>query len=57
MARRYNAFLKKITPFLGAGLLLQTGGCDLSGSFAGLLTSVAQAIIQDVVLGVFGLNP
>ncbi len=57
MTKYWNSFLRKAAPVLGAGLLLQAGGCtiDTSGITAGLLTTIANSLISSVVYGVFNV--
>jgi hypothetical protein len=57
MTKRLDALVKRITPFLAAGMLLQASGCDLTGTTSGLVTSIANALITNFVFGVFGLTP
>jgi hypothetical protein len=53
----WNSFVRKATPLLGAGLLLQAGGCtvDVNSLAAGLLTSIANNLIASYVFGVLNV--
>ena len=57
MTRRWNALARKIAPMLGAGVLLQTGGCNLepAGLAQELVTAIANNLITSLVFGVFNL--
>jgi hypothetical protein len=57
MIKYWDSFVRKAAPVLGAGLLLQAGGCTLdTGTIAsGLLTTIAGHLISSVVYGVFNV--
>ncbi|UCC29812.1 MAG: hypothetical protein JSU86_16600 [Phycisphaerales bacterium] len=57
MMRHWNSIVRKMAPVLGAGLLLQAGGCsvDLSAIGQGLLTSIATNLISSIVFGLFNV--
>ncbi len=57
MTKRWNTILRRLTPVLTAGMLLQAGGCtvDTANLFGSLLTSVANALVSDFVFGAFNL--
>ncbi len=57
MVRHWNSIVRKMAPILGAGLLLQAGGCsvDLSAIGQGLLNSIATNLISSVVFGLFNI--
>ena len=42
-------------PLLGAGVLLQAGGCNSNEVLSGLLTSIVGSILQNLVYGSFNL--
>ena len=49
---------RRIAPLLGAGMLLQTGGCnlDINTLAAGLATSIVNNLITNLVFGAFNLG-
>lgn len=57
MSRELQRLGRRILPFLGAGILLQTGGCavDFSTLAAGLATSVANSFVSNLVFGLFNV--
>jgi len=57
MTMRMNRVLRRVAPLLSAGVLLQAGGCafDTNTLVLGLLTSIAQSIITDLVFGLFNV--
>ena len=58
MSQRINRMFRKIAPVLGAGMLLQTGGCnlDINTLTAGLVTSIVNNLITNLVFGSFNLG-
>ena len=50
---KFQAFQRKAALLLGAGMLLQTGGCDVTG---GLLSSILAALISSFVTGAFNVS-
>ncbi|UCE59584.1 MAG: hypothetical protein JSU63_19340 [Phycisphaerales bacterium] len=56
--KKTDLILKRIAPFLGAGALLQAGGCtvDFGESTATLLGLMFQRLVVDVVFGAFNLS-
>ena len=57
MTKRWNALTRKLAPVLAAGMLLQAGGCEFNTSelAAGLVTSIANSVLTNLVFGVFNL--
>ncbi len=57
MKIRFRTMVRKITPVLSAGLLLQAGGCNFNGSntLQQLTTLIANNLIVDFVFGAFSL--
>jgi len=57
MMNRFYALARRTAPPLGAGMLLQTGGCpiDTTTLAAGLLTSIANSLISNIVFGAFNV--
>ena len=57
MTKHLNLMMRKLTPLLTAGVLLQTGGCefDTANLSSGLITSIANSLISSFVFGLFGL--
>ena len=58
MSQRINRMFRRIAPVLGAGILLQTGGCnlDINTLASGLVTSIANNLITNFVFGAFNLG-
>ena len=57
MTRRWNSIVRKTAPVLGAGMLLQAGGCgvDLTTSVQGWLTTVVSNLVTSFVFGAFNI--
>ena len=57
MSNRLNRLMRRVTPFLGAGMLLQAGGCTVNFNelFAGLATSVVNELITGIIFGAFNI--
>ncbi len=57
MTRRCNLIVRKLSPLLGAGLLLQAGSCaiDPAAVTQGLLSSILNQLIAGVVFGLFNI--
>jgi len=57
MSHRLTRLMRRITPILGAGVLLQASSCsvNLSDLAAGLATSVVNELITGIVLGAFNV--
>ena len=57
MINRLYSLTRRVSPLLGAGILLQTGGCviDTNAIFSGLLTSIANNLISSFVFGAFNV--
>lgn len=57
MTRRWNSIVRKTAPILGAGLLLQAGGCgvDFTTTVQGLLTTVVNNLLASFVFGAFNI--
>ena len=55
MSKRFDSFIRKAATFAGAGLLLQTGGCDLQGAIGDIVSTAAAGVINSFVFGLFGL--
>ncbi len=53
MMKHWNRFVRRISPIVAAGVLLQATGCDLS--VTGLLSSIGATLIQSFVFGAFNL--
>ena len=58
MSQRINRMFRRFAPVLGAGMLLQAGGCnlDINTLAAGLVTSIANNLITNLVFGAFNLG-
>jgi hypothetical protein len=58
MTKRISKFAWRAYPWLSAGVLLQTGGCNFNFNelLAGLTTSIVNALITDIVFGVFNVG-
>ena len=58
MNQRINRMFRRIAPVLGAGMLLQSGGCnlDINTIAAGLATSIVNNLITNLVFGAFNLG-
>ncbi len=52
---RMQKLMRRAMPFLAAGILLQTGGCDVGGIVGGLASTLAGAVLSDLIYGSFGL--
>lgn len=57
MLNRLHRLARRTAPLLGAGMLLQTGGCtvDTTAIFSGLVTSIANSLISSIVFGAFNV--
>ena len=55
MTKRFQPIMRKAMPLLGAGVLLQAGGCNSNEVLSGLLTSIVGSILQNLVYGSFNL--
>ena len=57
MITRFRSLALRISPLLGAGILLQTGACtlDTNAIVTGLATSVANSLISSIVFGAFNV--
>lgn len=57
MVKRSNLIIRKLAPVVGAGMLLQAGGCtfDLQTVTQGLVTSVANNLLASFVFGLFNV--
>jgi len=57
MLKRLHSLARCATPLLGAGMLLQTGGCTLDSNaiFSGLVTAVTNNLISSIVFGAFNV--
>jgi hypothetical protein len=57
MTKRMYSIARRVVPLLGAGMLLQAGGCavDTNALFAGLATTIARNFISSYVFGAFNL--
>jgi len=58
MSRFYGRFVRKCSPWLGAGVLLQAGGCtvDINSLAAGLTQSIINTIVADFIFGIFNVG-
>jgi len=56
--KRSHRFLRRLSVFCSAGILLQAGACnvDTNELAAGLLTSIVNTFITSVVFGAFNLG-
>ena len=50
---KVRSLQRKAALLLGAGMLLQTGGCDITG---GLLSSILTTLITSLVAGAFNVS-
>lgn len=48
--------VRRLGPWLAAGVLLQAGSCDLGSIGTGLFDSVFGILITSLIAGVFGLG-
>lgn len=57
MTRFLNYWTRRAAPLLGAGMLLQAGGCamDPNAVFGGVFTSILNSLIANFVFGAFNL--
>ncbi len=57
MSNRLNRLMRRVAPLLGAGMLLQAGGCTVNFNelFAGLANSVVNELITGIIFGVFNI--
>lgn len=57
MSNRLNRLMRRITPLLGAGILLQAGSCSVNFNelVAGLMTSVVNELITGIIFGAFNV--
>ena len=58
MVKYFNALWRKAASILGAGMLLQAGGCAVDPASAGetLLGFILQRLIGDIVFGAFNVS-
>lgn len=57
MNRIAQKIVKRLGPWVAAGVLLQAGGCDLGSSLgAGLFDSVFGILITSLIAGALGLG-
>ena len=58
MNRFVTSLLRRLSPWIGAGALLQAGSCDLDANqlAAELTTSIANVLITNLVFDAFNLN-
>ena len=52
---RIQKLMRRVMPFLAAGILLQTSGCDVGGLVGSLASTLAGAVLSDLISGSFGL--
>ena len=57
MTKRMYSIARRVVPLLGAGMLLQAGGCtfDNNALLTGLVTTIANNFISSYVFGSFNL--
>ena len=57
MTKRMYSIARRVVPLLGAGMLLQAGGCTLDTNtlLSGLTTAIASNLISSFVFGYFNL--
>jgi len=57
MSHRLNRLMRRVTPLLGAGMLLQAGGCSVNFTdlIAGLTASVVNELVTGIVFGAFNI--
>lgn len=57
MANSWCRIGRKVSPWLGAGVLLQAGGCDLSGGtiFETVLSVVLNSFFNNLATGIFNI--
>ena len=57
MTRRCNLFGRKLSPLLGAGMLLQAASCaiDPAALTQGLVGSILSQLIAGIVFGLFNI--
>lgn len=57
MINRFYSLARRVSPLLGAGILLQTGACtlDTNAIVTGLATSIANSLISSIVFGAFNV--
>ena len=58
MSDRLNRVMRRVSPFFGAGLLLQTGSCsgvEFNELASGLTTAIVNELITGIVFGAFNL--
>lgn len=55
MMKRWNSFVRKATPLLSAGLLLQANGCSINieGITQGVVTAIVNDLITSFLFSVF----
>jgi hypothetical protein len=57
MSHRLTRLMRRVSPLLGAGVLLQTGSCatNMNEILAGLTNSIVNELITGIVFGFFNL--
>lgn len=57
MINRFRSLARRVSPLLGAGILMQTGACalDTNAIFTGLITSISNSLISSIVFGAFNV--
>ncbi len=57
MTKRMYSIARRVVPLLGAGMLLQAGGCTLDSTalLTGLTNAIASNLISSFVFGSFNL--
>ena len=58
MTNPMTKVMRKISPWLAAGVLLQAGSCsvDTTTLATGLVQSLANALISDLIFGLFNVG-
>ena len=57
MTRRWNLLVRKMSPLLAAGMLLQAGSCavDPNAIAQGLFSAIVNQLISNLVFGLFNI--
>jgi len=57
MSHRLKRLMRRVTPLLGAGMLLQASGCTFNFNelLASLTASVVNELVTGIVLGAFNI--